>query len=314
MNPITKVKTKIKSFIKHIVDTEVDKRVNEIVSNLPAILEAQNCPDEDKQSFYDLSKNPEKNYQKVLKLKSQLEELGVTVQEEQIQIEAYERWKNNFPEITSKYKSLGDVSEEKCLEHYITYTYLDLKNSECFLDVAAAGSPFVDILNNKNINSYRLDLVYPSGIHGKNIGGNACDSGLDDNFVSSMALHCAYECFQGDADIKLMKEAGRILKPKGSMGIIPLYIDEIYYNSTSPFCNQDEIPFDSEAKKIWRDDTFKVPFSRHYSPEAFYNRILKQTPSSLETKILFFSNLPELMDHYTGQRIYCYFLLLTTKK
>ena len=246
-------------------------------------------------------------------IKKRLIQLGVKVEEESVDIVEFESWLKKFPEIFAKYQHQGDVKIEKCLEHFLTFKFLQISSSDVFIDIAAAGSPFVDALNKKNIKSYRLDLAYPQGVNGVNIGGDASKTPLPDQFATTLALHCAYECFQGDADILLIKESERILKSKGAIGIIPLYIDEIYYNATSPFCNQAEISFDKGAKKIWRDDQYHVPFSRHYSPDAFYQRIYQSLSPKMKGKIIFFNNFISLMNHFKGQRIYCNFLFIATK-
>jgi hypothetical protein len=75
-----------------------------------------------------------------------------------------------------------------------------------------------------------------------------------------------------------------------------------------------DVIIEPEAKKVWRDDEYKVTFSRHYSPESFAERIYSRIPDDMEGKILFFKNLDEIMNHYPGQRIYCFFMLLCEKK
>ena len=67
-------------------------------------------------------------------------------------------------------------------------------------------------------------------------------------------------------------------------------------------------------KKVWRDDSYKISFSRHYSPEAFYERIYKIIPENLGAKVYFIQNLPDVMKYYRGQRIYCYFMLYCENK
>ena len=118
----------------------------------------------------------------------------------------------------------------------------------------------------------------------------------------------------GDADIYFVEEAGRILDKKGRYGIVPLYLADVHFVSTSPYCNQAEMTIEPEARKIWRDDEYKVPFSRHYSPESFAERIQSLIPDDMEGKILYFKNLGEVMRHYQGQRIYCFFMFLCEKK
>ena len=44
----------------------------------------------------------------------------------------------------------------------------------------------------------------------------------------------------GNADIMFVEEASRILDKKGRYGIAPLYLADIHFVSTSPYCNQAE--------------------------------------------------------------------------
>lgn len=204
---------------------------------------------------------------------------------------------------------------EKCLEHYLSYTYLKMEPKEVFIDIAASGSSFSDILRKYHrIKSYRLDLSYKEGIHKNDIGADAGKTNLPNKFANALALHCAYECFAGKSDINFVKEASRILKNNGRYVILPLYVEDKYYISTSPFCNQKDIIIDDGAIKVWRDDQWKIPFGRTYSPEIFYTRIFSKIPSDMQGKVLFINNLPELMDKFKGQRIYCWFMFYCIKK
>ena len=203
---------------------------------------------------------------------------------------------------------MGDVFVEKCLEHYLAFRQLKISNDDVYIDIAASGSPWADILNKRGIRSYRLDLGYPEGIHGINIGADAGNTKLPDRFCSVMSAQCAYECFMGDADVRFVSEAARILDKKGRYGIIPLYLEDTYFVATSPYCNQQNVKIEGEARRIWRDDEYKVPFSRHYSPEYFKERIYSSIPDSMRGKILYFRNLTDVMRHYPGQRIYCLFM------
>ena len=128
-----------------------------------------------------------------------------------------------------------------------------------------------------------------------------------------MALHCAFECFQGDSDIRFVQEANRILKEKGRFGIIPLYIDSEYFVKTGPKCDKRIISVEPEAKWIWRDDKWdQEPFSRHYSPESLKSRIIDNI-IDMKSEIIHFINLDELQSYYSGNRFYCNFMLRVTK-
>ena len=118
----------------------------------------------------------------------------------------------------------------------------------------------------------------------------------------------------GDADIRFIEEASRILDRKGRYGIAPLYLADIHFVSTSPYCNQSEVKIEPAAKKVWRDDEYKVPFSRHYSPESFFTRIYSRIPNDMLGKVLYFKNLEEVMKHYLDQKIYCFFMFVCEKE
>ena len=71
-----------------------------------------------------------------------------------------------------------------------------------------------------------------------------------------------------------------------------------------------KVVVESDAHRVRRDDKYKVPFSRHYSPESFAERIYSRIPDGMEGKILYFKNLNEVMKNYPGQKIYCFFMFL----
>jgi len=250
-------------------------------------------------------------------LKDRLLSAGVPVEPDDIVIADFERWMNDFPEIRKHYENMGDVFIEKCLEHYLTFKHLNISAGDTYIDVASAGSPWAEVLNSRAegrvYRAYRLDLSYPEGIQGIDIGADAGDTKLTDGFASVLSLQCAYECFMGDVDISFAIEADRTLNKNGRYGIAPLYLEDVHFVSTSPYCNQAEVIIEPEAKKVWRDDEYKVPFSRHYSPESFVARIYSRIPDGMEGKILYFKNLDEIMRHYPGQKIYCFFMFLCEK-
>ena len=226
----------------------------------------------------------------------------------------FNAWRQEFVELDQFYQGMQEVHIEKCLEHYLSFILLDLSSKDVFIDIAAAGSIFAGLLKRKfGLESYRLDLIYPQGINGNEIGANAVYTALPSEFATALTLHCAYECFVGETDITFMDEAERILAPEGRLVIVPLYLNDTYFISTSPYCNLKEVLIDPGACKVWRDDEYHEPFSRHYSPETFADRIYKNMPQTLNGTIYFVSNLPELIRCYPGQRIYAYFLFKADK-
>ena len=249
----------------------------------------------------------------IVDLVSRLKELGIPVIEEIIDIDDFEKWGRVYLEIMNYYT--GDVKIQKALEHYITMKYLEVKREDVFIDVAAASSPWAQLLRKKYgiRKAYRQDLIYEDGINGFDIGGNAGNMPLPDSFADVLTLHCAYECFQGNSDIEFAKEMGRVLKQGGRLGIVPLYLDSVYFVKSGPKADRRFIDVEKEAKWIWRDDNYlKEPFSRHYSPESFMKRVVDNL-KGLKGEIIHFTNLLELEEHFKGQRIYCHFMFRAIK-
>ena len=295
----------IKASLKKYINYAIEKKIEQTLPILAQLIDYQNSSEEDRQSYYDRTRNP-------VELKERFIKAGIPVEEVEIDAQDFGNWLIKFPEIKKHYSDMGDVFIEKCLEHYLTYKHLNVTRDDVLIDIAASGSPWANILNAMGVKSYRLDLSYPRGIHGINIGADAADTKLPDKFTSALSLHCAFECFMGDADFLFIREANRILKNNGRLGIVPLYCDDIYLVLTSPHCNQQSIKIEPDAKKVWRDDKYKAPFSRHYSPEVFARRVYSEL-GNMEGKLLFFKNINQLMEIYQGQRIYCYFMFYCQK-
>ncbi len=275
MGLISWAKNKVTGNITRLVRDEADKS---IIKNLeymvPQLIEFHASPREERQSYYDHTKDPLKNLEYFAALKQKLTTLGVPVEEADVDVPGFASWLDDFPGIREHYRASGEAFIEKCLEHYLAFRSLGISRDEVYIDVAAANSPWAAILNKKGIKAYRLDLGYPKGVRGIDIGADAGDTKLPDGFADVLSLHCSYECFMGDADVRFIKEAARVLGNKGRYAIVPLYLDDNYFISTSPYCDQKGIVIDSQAKKVWRDDGHIAPFSRHYSPEFLRREFL----------------------------------------
>ncbi|MDR4498061.1 MAG: hypothetical protein MRK02_09115 [Candidatus Scalindua sp.] len=311
---IRKMRAMVQEKITNLVKLEVQKEMTQMLPVIPQLIDFYKSLPDQRQSFYDHTDKPLENYAYYHSLRDRLIKCGIKVENVEIDIPDFELWLKKYPQIDTKYRSSGDTYIEKCLECYLSYTYLDMSPNDVFIDVAAYKSPYADLLNDTDkIKSYRLDLSYPKGIHGNNIGADAGNTNLPGEFANSLAVHCAYEFFMGDSDINFIREAARILKQKGNFIILPLYLEDKFFNVTSPYCSQTDIIFDSEALKVWRDDSYKIQFSRYYSPEVFFKRIYTIIPENLDGKVYFIQNLPDVMKYYSGQRIYCYFMFYCQK-
>ncbi|MEE9302945.1 MAG: glycosyltransferase, partial [Thiotrichaceae bacterium] len=119
--------------LKWILKNEYFKSEN---SSIEAQLKQfENCSAEERQSFYDGNRN-------YYEFKERFIKLGVPVKDIEIDINDFEMWRKMNPAMENRYKQLGDVFIEKLLEHHLTYTLLEIKVGDVFIDVAASGSPW----------------------------------------------------------------------------------------------------------------------------------------------------------------------------
>ena len=72
--------------------------------------------------------------------------------------------------------------------------------------------------------------------------------------------------------------------------------------------------FDADAKRVWREDRWDLPFDRRYSPTVFKERIFSEIPEEMFGRVLFFNNLEEVMSVFPGQVVYCFFMFICEKK
>lgn len=146
MSVITWAKGKVKSRIANLVRAEVQKTLKYVI---PQLIEFQTAQKEDRQSYHDHTKDPLGNTSLYSSLKDRLLAVGVPVEEVDIDISNFERWLDEFSEIRKHYESMGDVFVEKCLEHYLAFWHLKVSKNDVYIDIAAGGSPWASILNNK---------------------------------------------------------------------------------------------------------------------------------------------------------------------
>jgi hypothetical protein len=138
---------------------------------------------------------------------------------------------------------------EKSLEHYIAADLLALTRDDVYIDIASEGSPVPDIYSRLyGCTTYRQDISYPPGVAGDRIGGDAASLPLADGFATKMGLHCSFEHFERDSDVRFMHEIQRVLNPSGAVCIVPLYLFDEYAVQTDPMLSGSaEPPFDPDA-------------------------------------------------------------------
>lgn len=292
---------RLRRYLKRLVEDEVDRAVQVRLQ----LKEFEESADTDRSSYW------EKQFDGP-QLVERLRQAGLSVNEVEIDVKDFERWMARHDPLKRFYASQLDCQVEKVLEHYLTVRLLNVRPNDVLVDVAASTSPLAKVLRAEGVVAYRQDLKYPPGIRGHKIGGDAASMPVPDEFADVLTLHCAFECFQGDADVRFARELCRVLRPGGRVGIVPLYVNMVHSVATSPWCDKRDIAVEPEAKWLWRDDKWRLPFSRHYSPEVFADRIASQMPG-MQKRVLFFTNLDALAERFGDQIIYCHFMFVGEK-
>lgn len=203
------------------------------------------------------------------------------------------------------------VWDEKLLEHWMSWNFLALaeyEEDDIYVDIAASGSPWVkELRERRNLNAFAIDLVPVSEAYSElpyYRVENATQSSFADESIQGVSLHCAYEMFMGDDDIKFIDELARILKPGGKAVILPLYMHTHYCAYSTPEYFGKGYS-DSAAKEYVRMDCNGVPSSRKYNAEVLMQRVLEPIASAgLKYRLLALRNNAEF-----GSNIYCHFIL-----
>lgn len=203
-----------------------------------------------------------------------------------------------------------DNLPEKSFEHFIALKLLEINSRDVFIDVASENSPVPDIYSHlTGSTSYRQDIMYPSGIHGDRIGGNACEMPVPDQFASKLALTCSLEHFEGMEDQKLFFELNRILKVGGKVCVVPLYMYTEPANMTDPTLSvPNDVAFDPGVT-VYCAEGWGNRFGRFYDAESFMERIYAPTRDVFNFEVFRIMNATEV-DH----KIYVRFALIATKK
>ncbi len=178
----------------------------------------------------------------------------------------------------------------KFFEHFMALEYLDLGPGKRFVDLASSFSPAADIyFRLTGVEAFRQDRIYPRGLRGSFIGGDAARLPVPDGFFHGISLHCSLEHFEGERDMALIREAERVLAPGGRMVVVPLYLSNLYHFRSDPVAFFFSRPCFEPGVPVYPVRGFKVSHSRVYSPRALRERIVASL-GSLDLRVLYIEN------------------------
>jgi hypothetical protein len=169
------------------------------------------------------------------RITSGLRAAGITVRPYTVDVARYRRFlaAAGYAERYPNYYASNRY--EKSLEHYIAADLLCLVGTDVYIDVASEGSPAPEIYRRLyGCTTYRQDITYAPGMCGECIGSDAAAMPVSAAFADKMALHCSFEHFERDSDIRFMHEVRRVLGPRGAVCIVPLYLFDEYAIQTDP--------------------------------------------------------------------------------
>src|SRR4051812_33650919 len=160
---------------------------------LPDLVAFARSAPEDRLTRRDHSLRPRQSLPLYSELRKQLAATGVPVEDARIDLDDFERWIAEYPELRTHYQRETEptVVAEKCLEHYLVFRLLGIVPGDVIVDAGAQRSPWAEIMNARAYRAYRLDLSYPSGLNGIDIGADAGATGLPDDFCDVLAAHCS---------------------------------------------------------------------------------------------------------------------------
>jgi SAM-dependent methyltransferase len=161
------------------------------------------------------------------------------------------------------------------LWHYVGTELCGLDRSSVVIDAGAqAGLWGLMVRRDYGCRVFDLDLEYRPGRHGFRIGAPASAIPLESSSVSHIVSFCAFNCFEGNDDSSMIREAARVLVPGGRLIIVPLCVGDDYVNLYDPRLLAGVERLDEGARPAAMTD-WGNRFGRWYDREAFTSRILR---------------------------------------
>ena len=158
---------------------------------------------------------------------------------------ALNNWTERFPSYSDQWlppRQPEGTMLRKLNEHYISTELGQLRalgKTELIVDVAAAGSPFQQVLAGLGFqNVFKSDLNFETNLEKKQLGGGRSRSfrHFGDESVSLMVAHNSIEHFERGEDLALFKEINRVLRLGGRFVWVPLGLVAGGLSETDPDC------------------------------------------------------------------------------
>lgn len=237
-----------------------------------------------------------------------LRNIGITVGRYEVSRSEYENYieRAQYEERYPNY--YRDCLTEKSLEHFLCFNFTNPKEEDTIIDIAIEHSPVPEIFSRlSGCMSFSQDIMYKPGIHGNRIGSDASEIPVPDNYFTAAIATCSIEHFEGESDIKFIKEMERILIPGGKIVVAPLYLYTRESCQTDPrYAILGNVQFDEDAD-IYCARDWCNRHGRFYSPESLQKRLIEPNPN-LRFKVYAIDNLESISDS-----VYCRFILVGIK-
>ncbi|MDH3205945.1 MAG: methyltransferase domain-containing protein [Gemmatimonadota bacterium] len=238
---------------------------------------------------------PVRGYVEYQDVTPELRESGVRVEPYHVPREDFDGYVDKAGYASLSYYDHGRIPAalEKYLEHYVSLRMLDPRPGQVLIDIASMNSPFSEIAADLyDLETYRQDIMYPEGMQGRTIGGDAASMPIPDGFADHLVMHCSFEHFEGDSDSRFIREAERVLKPGGRLCILPLYTTSSYAIQTHPRgLKRQHLEFEP-GDTVYVSDEWGPPHQRYYDAGAFMRRVVSHL-RRLDLTIYRVTNLEE---------------------
>ncbi len=220
MRPLRHAKALVRERVTRLVRDEVKAEMQTTVTVAAQVVEARQADESRLASTHDHTKDPNDDF--YVDLGERLRSVGVAIQTRQVDVPRFSDWISTHSDLWDHYRGDARTQVEKVLEHYLAEESTHLSSGMRYVDIAAAGSRWVPSLRDSGVDAREVDLRYPAGVHGWRIGANARDIPLPSGSVDALSAQCAFECFQGTADIGFIREAARLLRTGEAGGRSPV--------------------------------------------------------------------------------------------